>query len=237
MLTIGVPIKSSINAVNEKIQGVVFDFDGTLVNSNSIKRESFYSVVKDIQNGEEILNDIFSRNLNIDRYQTFALFAELASVDNERYISVSNVEWGLSLAVNYSRICDERVIKCNEVSGASRVLNELYSEGKRLFVNSATPTDSLKKIIVHRHLNHFFEKVYGAPSNKIDNLKAIIEVTKLTARSIVVVGDGLDDKSAANELGCHFIGVGNSALREASPAPFILDSFTDIPIVIRQLSK
>lgn len=209
------------------VQCVVFDFDGTLVDSNAIKRETFYDVVEGIANGASILDEIFSQKLNIDRYQTFKLFAEMASESDDCK----------NLAERYTQLCDERVIKCSEIEGVSGVLKELHAEGKRLFVNSATPTDSLNNIIVQRHLDCFFETSYGTPLDKLANLIAIAERTQLPAHSIVFVGDGIDDQTAAAAAGCYFIGVGTGTLRGASPAPNILESFTDLPMAIRQLAK
>jgi len=55
------------------IKCVVFDFDGTLVKSNEIKRRVFYEVTEDIVDAVPVLDELFSVPDSGDRYNIFDL--------------------------------------------------------------------------------------------------------------------------------------------------------------------
>ena len=58
------------------IKCVVFDFDGTLVDSNGIKREVFFEIVRDQDPGGEIVAGVFERWPLADRYEKTRRIAE-----------------------------------------------------------------------------------------------------------------------------------------------------------------
>ena len=53
------------------VKCVVFDFDGTLVGSNEIKRRTFYEVTKNLVDADILLDKILSSPDSGDRYDIF----------------------------------------------------------------------------------------------------------------------------------------------------------------------
>ena len=94
------------------IRCVVFDFDGTVVLSNDIKREGFFAVVSAIPEGCSRMAAILS-NPPGDRYAIFDTFAsETGTLSSD-------------LVDSYSSWCEERILTCPERHGAERVIYEL----------------------------------------------------------------------------------------------------------------
>jgi phosphoglycolate phosphatase-like HAD superfamily hydrolase len=58
-----------------------------------------------------------------------------------------------------------------------------------------------------RSVGRYFSGVYGAPASKVENLHKVRERNRWQEREMLVVGDGEDDRAAAAEIGCHFVGV------------------------------
>jgi phosphoglycolate phosphatase-like HAD superfamily hydrolase len=58
-----------------------------------------------------------------------------------------------------------------------------------------------------RGLHPFFRGVYGAPAAKTENLAAIQRETGLLYSAMLVVGDGEEDRLAAEKTGCAFFGI------------------------------
>ena len=50
---------------------IVFDFDGTLVNSNSIKRDTFFEIAAQVSDSEHIMEEVLHRSAGKDRYWIF----------------------------------------------------------------------------------------------------------------------------------------------------------------------
>lgn len=187
------------------IRCIVFDFDGTLVDSNALKRTIAYEVVSKIDGGCTILDRVYAENWCGDRYSIFTRFAELASL--EVAPEKESIRIGRELAREYTRLCEHAVSVCAEIPGASLVLSKLLQNGFLLAINSATPTATLQDIVARRGWSEFFSEVLGAPASKTENLASIAEKFGLARSEIIMVGDRLADLVGAQDFGCHFIGL------------------------------
>jgi phosphoglycolate phosphatase-like HAD superfamily hydrolase len=181
---------------------VAFDFDGTLVRSNQIKRDCFYLTLADLPGGAAILDSLFAERYRGDR---FALFREVTRrLGPDRMAAVADPD---ELAASYGRLCRERVGAAPEVPGAEAALTGLAAGGARLFLISATPQQALSEVVADRGLTRHFDLVLGAPTGKPAHLRRVIAERGIEASDIVMVGDGHDDQAAASEIGCRFIAV------------------------------
>lgn len=182
------------------IRCVVFDFDGTLVDSNSIKRDGFIEVAERFDNGPYVMKTILQQENAGDRYSIFKQFS--ASLNG-------HAEAG-ELAECYTQLCEERIVAAPEIPGTTRALAEFHKQDKLLFVNSATPSQHLVRLIRLRGMERWFNGVYGAPQNKSENLWHILGVTGTQPDELLMVGDGECDRAAAEVVRCHFVALENS---------------------------
>jgi phosphoglycolate phosphatase len=179
------------------IRCVVFDFDGTLVNSNRIKRDAFLEVADGFAEGRVVMERILRGAAGRDRYWIFGAFADA-------------MRGGLvaaDLAASYTSICRERIAQAPEIDGASASLERLRSDGALLFLSSATPRGPLLEIVGLRRMERYFEAIYGAPEPKLANLQSIRTRVGCAPNEMVVVGYGESDRSSAYIVGCHFVAV------------------------------
>ena len=179
------------------IRCVVFDFDGTLVNSNHIKHNAYFEVADGFAQGRVVMERILREAAGRDRYWVFGKFAD----------AMPGFLVAADLATSYTRICRERIVQAPEIDGASASLERLRSDGVRLFLSSATPRGPLLEIAGLRKMDRYFEAIYGAPEPKLANLQSIRSRVGCAADEIAVVGDGESDRSSAQALGCHFVAV------------------------------
>lgn len=179
------------------IRCVVFDFDGTLVDSNHIKHNAYFEVADGFAQGRVVMERILREAAGRDRYWVFGQFA-------------GAVQGGLvaaDLAASYTRICRERIEQAPEIAGASASLERLRDDGLRLFLSSATPRGPLLEIVGLRKMGHYFEAIHGAPESKLVNLQSIRSRVDCDANEMAVIGDGESDRSSAQIAGCHFVAV------------------------------
>lgn len=206
------------------IRCVVFDFDGTLVDSNAIKRNAFFEILADLDPPGELVSAVLDRRPDGDRYQ---LADDLATALDERNALPTHQtreDFAQALAAAYTAHCERAVASCREIDGATQALRNLSQRGLPLYVNTATPLGALAPILRKRELDHFFTGVYGAPAGKLENLREIAREAQAEPVEMLAVGDRDDDRRAATEFGCHFVSV------ETEPEdPSVLEAEYRIP--------
>ena len=182
---------------------VVFDFDGTLVDSNTIKKNMFYKFSSFDKGGTEIMKHMLETVAG-NRYTIWdAYLRERDGTSYDASIVPSIVE-EFNLAVN------KAVAQASEMPGAIQLLDKLEKSGIRLIVSSATPLKDLKSILEQRRWIDRFNLIFGSPSTKYETLNFLSNAYGITANEIAVVGDGKDDRESAGMFGCKFYPVGEA---------------------------
>jgi phosphoglycolate phosphatase len=181
------------------IRRVVFDFDGTLVDSNALKRDGYDRVVAGEAGGPALMAQALAAGPG-DRRQIF-----------ERYVSLRQRIGGAdaaTLAKNYSDLVDAAVAAAPSMPGAEELLRALAAAGVAVHLSSATPLASLAWIVARRGWDGHFRSLHGRPAAKEETLAELIAAHGTAPHEIAVVGDGDDDRASAEACGCAFFPVG-----------------------------
>lgn len=186
----------------DTINLIVFDFDGTLVDSNDIKRQAFYELLPKDTRFASILDKILETNYTATRQEILSLAMEL-------YHSEPNVAraHAQDCIHRYGEITTRMVAKCPQIEGAEDVLEALFQCGYSLALNSGTPKDVLVEIAHIRGWTHWFTHILGAPQSKRENTAFLVERMDIPSSAVVMVGDRETDREGAKEANCHFIGL------------------------------
>ena len=208
------------------IRCVVFDFDGTLVDSNRIKHQSFLEIAKEFEDGS-LMAGILGREDAGDRYWVFEQFASALSVKVD----------AIELADRYTQLCEKMITEAPEIVGASDALVCLGEEGKLLYINSATPIEPLAKLIRLRRMGHWFSGIYGAPKGKSENLEAIIAECGVQTSEVLMVGDNESDRAAAEQIRCHFVGIRNNENNFLKRPFHLIDNLRILPTYVSDMAR
>lgn len=205
---------------------LVFDFDGVLVDSNQLKRRIFLELYANhIDHWSECMERAFAHLPYGTRYELFDYaFRDLGmkGLELEKKIneSVSFFEEWLKKELNIAKPLVQETLG---------ILSKQYS----CFVNSATPISSLRASLRRLNLDMYFAEIYGAEASKSDNLRTIHRTTVCPFSKMILIGDGLNDQAAAQQVGCYFIGVPNEINGWESGQNFpILCSFGILPRLV-----
>jgi phosphoglycolate phosphatase-like HAD superfamily hydrolase len=200
------------------VKCVVFDFDGTLVKSNEIKRRTFYEVTKNLVDADILLDKILSYPDSGDRYDIFDTLIIELKLDREVFVSASK------LSDSYTKICEYEISRAPEINGAVKTLKKLRSLGISVFISSATPEVTLQKIISMRGWGNIVDNVLGSPDSKLDHLQRILTENKYSISEVIYVGDSEIDREVALLVGCKFIGLGKDWSRFSSKPSTLLNT-------------
>lgn len=220
------------------IRCIGFDFDGTLVDSNAIKRNSFFDVFADVDPDGETVTHVLDVVRPGDRYEV-AREVAMRVRDRGDAPSEPGIEAFARLrAEAYTQRCEDAVAKCPEIPGATVALEWLTAHGLRLYVNSATPQEPLRRLLELRSMTRHFRICLGGPADKAENLATICADAGVPPRELLFVGDGEDDRAAALAFGCPFIAVVRPGPNRFAAAP--TRSIADLhalPAVVERLQE
>ncbi len=184
-----------------RARGLVFDFDGTLVDSNPIKARAFERVFDDFpQRQEEILaycnnhhhtpRDVKFRTV----YETILKLPYTPEVDAKLHRCFEAETTG-------------QIIRAREIPGALDFLRHVQ-ETHWTGLLSSTPHQVLLEILKQRGWMEYFRQIRGAPVEKSLWLKELQKSKNWRPEEIVFFGDTQEDSRAAQAAGVHFGAVG-----------------------------
>lgn len=177
---------------------IVFDFDGTLIDSQKMKLDAFFDLFPGDQHYVKIISGVLNEIPEESRYVI------LASILNRMNFSASHLETTVrQLAQDYDRKVVEGAIICREKPGATELLDSVCRK-YQLYLNSNTPGDSLLNIVEHRGWIKYFKQIFGYPYGKEAALRNIVWLEKVNPSEVLVVGDGESDQISAEKVGCIF---------------------------------
>ena len=184
------------------IRSIVFDFDGTLIDSNRLKYDAYFELFPSEDHHARIIRDVLSESFEQTRYVILEEILRRFGAGDHAHVKM---EVG-KLAERYNDIVVAGAKTCPEKVGAEEALKKL-APMYRLYVNSTTPDAGLKEIIRFRKWDGYFRGVFGYPHKKPETLLRIMALEMLRSDEVLVVGDGESDRESAVGNGCPFVQV------------------------------
>ena len=201
------------------IRAVVFDFDGVLVESVSVKTEAFRSLFS--PEGPEVAARIVAYHLahgGVSRMEKFRYAYEHIL---RRPLFASELQ---ALSDRFKQLVFDGVLRAPWVPGALDALEAVQCRGWLAFVVSGTPEDELRDLVARRGVARFFAGVYGSPATKSELLRRMLDGHGLQRGHTLMVGDALTDYEAAKATGISFVA------RRTTDAAGLWEAL-DVPVV------
>ena len=185
------------------IKGIIFDFDGVIVDSIKAKSDAFANLYKKYD--KEIVQQVrdhHEANGGISRFEKIKFYHQ--SFLNKK---ITNKEIN-ELCNRFSSIVVDKVIDSPYILGSLDYIKKNYKKFK-LFISTGTPTFEINQILKAKGINHFFIETFGSPSSKINHINKIILKYKLNSNDLIFYGDTLTDLNAARIAEIPFVLVEN----------------------------
>jgi phosphoglycolate phosphatase-like HAD superfamily hydrolase len=185
------------------IKAIVLDFDGVIVDSNALKYRAFFDLFPRSAEISPVIDNVLSRyryGTRLDILREILKGLGKSARDAEALVPV--------YAARYNEHVQRAILSLG-VSTEVRATLARLSHGYHLYLNSGTYAPALAESIENLSIGHFFQKVYGRPPSKEENLREILTLENASGREVLVIGDGEEDYESAMTLNCHFIGIAN----------------------------
>ena len=100
----------------------VFDFDGTIVDSNTIKKQAFFDIASEYPGGFEAMDTSYNQRIGdrADIWKRWCIYTGMKDGND------------LRLVEKYTEVVDEAVIKADEIPGAINFIRMLKAKAERL---------------------------------------------------------------------------------------------------------
>ncbi len=182
-----------------RVQVVILDFDGVIVESVGIKDQAFEILFEDYpQHLNQIIEYQVAHNA-ATRLEKFKYITE--NILQQSYTTEKEAQF----SEQFSQLVFQNIVKCPFVPGAKEFLN-FFTEKVPVYLVSKSPDEELDKILEIRELKQHFKRIYGASWMKADAIREILKREKLSSTEVVFIGDSPEDYYAAKETGAFFIG-------------------------------
>lgn len=217
---------------NLPVQAILFDFDGTLVESMDVKIAAFRDLYAPF--GDTIADAAvahYRAHSGVPRSTRIRACHEmlLGRKPNDKEIRLLGDQFGAMV--------EDKVIAAPLVAGAEAFL-EAYADRVPLLIVSATPQEELERIIERRGMMHYFVDILGSPPDKLVLIHDVLSTHWWAPDRVLMVGDGRADEDAAMANGCRFLGrlppgesspfsVGTQAIPDLASLPGFIPEFTD----------
>jgi phosphoglycolate phosphatase-like HAD superfamily hydrolase len=175
---------------------LVFDLDGTVIDSETLKKEAFSSLFKDLPEYETIkhYNEThrgIPRAVKLEYIFKHILKSSKVNVDLQDYLE---------------KYAQTLVVSLNKAPLMPGFLNFASSSPLNKFIASSAPRAEVKEHLERLEILQVFQGYFGYPEPKVE---VLIRLKQRYSR-LVFIGDALADYEAARAVNINFVGIQRS---------------------------
>ena len=187
----------NFDAIMQRAKALIFDFDGTLVDSNAIKINAFKKCFNSFPNDLEAIMNYCQDHHHTPRTVKFRhVYEKILQRPFTRDIE-------RKLAACYAEETTQKVIHAPTIPGALAFLKKWASQ-RRTALLSSTPHRILLHILRKRSMLKYFSTIRGAPVCKSSWIRKFCERGGFQQKEVVFLGDTLEDAQSAQTAGVRF---------------------------------
>ena len=183
-------MQRSLNQLLSEASIVFWDFDGVIKESVEVKSLAFQKLFLEFErDAVEAIGEHHENNSGLSRFKKIPLYLSWVGepVTNE------NIQYYCN---KFSLLVKQAVIDSAWVPGVLNYL-EAYYKTKKFLLLTATPKREIDEILEELQISHFFIKVYGAPTSKLDAIRIALEGLEKYSKNAIMIGDSYSDYEAA----------------------------------------
>jgi phosphoglycolate phosphatase-like HAD superfamily hydrolase len=208
------------------IQGILFDFDGVIMDSMELKLDSFCHALERFRFSREDIKAVQDRYTGLSRHKILLLIYEELS--------------GQSITDSIQAELSDRFTDHDErsrplmspVPGTMQFLEAVHSRFYTAIV-TGNPDDVIKRTVAFYQLGNYFDAVCGSPRSKQEIIEELIAGQNIDRDKFIFIGDGKTDQDAAEACDIRFVGLNQGAASfDPSRAWKVVSSLLDLHEVL-----
>lgn len=206
------------------IKTILFDFDGVIIDSMSIRDEGFRIIAKEAAQDDSIINEFIKYhryNAGLSRFVKIRyLYEELLNK------SISEIEIN-RLANEFSKLMKSKLVdKSILIQETVEFIKSIHKDFN-LHIVSGSEEKELNYLCLNLGLSNYFKTIEGSPTHKNDLVKNILKKHNYNPKECILIGDSINDYEAAKVNNIDFYGYSNKNLKKYEN---YIDSFREFKI-------
>lgn len=201
-----------------EIKNILFDFDGVILDSNSIKDDAFRYIFRHYNKLEidrfieyHQNNGAVSRFVKIKYFFNIFLKKELNTFEYEQMLKEFS-SYTLSNLSNKALLIKETI-------------DFIKSNNYNYHIVSGTKEEDLAYLCEKLEIDNYFISINGSPTNKSELVKNVLIKYNYEKIETILIGDSINDYESANKNSVSFFGYNNLDLQQSYS---YLDNYTSL---------
>lgn len=191
------------------IESVIFDFDGVILNSSSLRTEVFLKFFKQFPESHEEMEAFHLKNKGINRVEQLKYLSELKGISRAElpnFLEESLFQIG--------EMMKSTLESAQLIDGCIDCLEYLFNKTP-IHIASNCPHDELIHLLEKHHLKRFFKTYQGsvADRRKKQAVEDIFKNFHYAKEECLYIGDTLHDYEIATKFKMKFLGIENQFSR------------------------
>ncbi|MDD7987178.1 HAD hydrolase-like protein [Lentisphaera marina] len=208
------------------IKNIIFDWDGVILDSNSVKDRAFEYVLRHYDAGKVAeLVAYHQANGGISRFIKFRMFFEEMLGET---ISSEQVE---DLSQQFSAYALRELVDPKlQIHESIKWVKENY-KNYNFHVASGSEESELKRVAEAQQLSSYFQSFHGSPTAKPILVEDILSSNDYLASETILIGDSINDYRAAEANSVAFCAYNRSTLKGIGL--IYLNKFSDLTKILK----
>ena len=193
------------------IKNILFDFDGVILDSMTIRTEGFREIFSGYQKKDiDLLVDFHNKNGGLSRYVKIEYFFKKIlnqDIDNQK---INEMAARFSEIMRY-KLTNKRLLiepTINFIDKHYKVFN--------FHIVSGSDQEELRFLCERLELREYFVSIFGSPTVKDVLVANIIKNHNYKKSETIIIGDSVNDFNSAKKNKIKFFGFNNPDLKEKS---------------------
>ena len=184
------------------LKAAIFDWDGTITDSNNIKTEAFVELFQSAcPQAAGYIREYQQNRGGISRFEKFRHYIRHFF---HREASAAELE---DFGRRYAALCRPKLLNAPFIPGAVETLRKLSLEKIPVFIVTGSPATEIRELAATRNLLPLIHHIYGSPPTKDVLLAVLLAENRLVPEETVFFGDAPADCEAAQINKIPFIGI------------------------------
>jgi phosphoglycolate phosphatase-like HAD superfamily hydrolase len=184
---------------NKEIKIIFWDFDGVIMNSNSIRDFGFQYCLADFPKYQiDELMDYHRLNGGLSRYVKFRYFFEKIRGEEVSDTTILDLSHKFS-SIMRDKLCDKNLLIEETIN-----FIKLNYRNFTFHITSGSDENELRFICKELDISDYFKSINGSPKSKNQLVKDLLINNNYPTKNCLLIGDSLNDFDAADINGIYF---------------------------------